>query len=382
MGRGMMIVPPEQPKSNQPQIAVLPPQQTNTTTIGTIVEPQPVSVPKDEPKQSEPSPERKPLDLAQEILTHIWELGGAKSKQAQDFYDKSHDTLQNWTRVPGSIPLSAINKFLARHPGVKDIILDELKPHFEAKENQITSLPNRGKADVLICTPVLERMTPPYAAMLGVLNKRYELGFTFQGDTLINRSRNYLAKRFLESGCKWSLWIDSDIAAPVGHRDWFKSVLRCTNIPDEFLEYEVFSRLQSHGKPIVGGLYASRQWQGKLVIQPEIHPRDHNDKLLCNEIRRGTARGLVPVDWIAFGCALVHREVFLEVQRRFPILAPQQEMAPWRFFQPEGDEGEDEAFCRRAKACAIPIWLDTQLICGHIGQHCFLPEHTMSTPAL
>jgi hypothetical protein len=84
------------------------------------------------------------------------------------------------------------------------------------------------------------------------------------------------------------------------------------------------------------------------------------------------------VEWVGFGCALVHREVFLEVQRNFPHLAPLSEMGPWRYFQPEGDEGEDESFCRRVRQCAIPIWLDTQLICGHIGSMAFLPEHSVA----
>jgi len=107
------------------------------------------------------------------------------------------------------------------------------------------------------------------------------------------------------------------------------------------------------------------------VIQPEIKPRNHEDKLLCNDIRRGTATGLVNVDWIGFGCALVHREVFLELQRRFPELAPANEIEAWRFFQPLADEGEDEAICNRIKACSIPIWLDTQLVCAHLGNMAF-----------
>jgi hypothetical protein len=144
----------------------------------------------------------------------------------------------------------------------------------------------------------------------------------------------------------------------------------------------VLARLLGQSKAVIGGVYASRKWHGSLVIQPEINPRTHEDKLLCNEIRRGTALGLAEVDWIGFGCALLHREVFLEVQRGFPQLAPQTEIAPWRYFQPEGDEGEDEAFCRRVKACGIPIWLDTQLICGHIGSMAFLPEHTSPRLAL
>jgi hypothetical protein len=213
------------------------------------------------------------------------------------------------------------------------------------------------------------------------LAKKYELGFDVQSDTVIHRSRNVLAHRFLKSGAAWSLWLDSDIVPPIANADWYRWITGSQTVPDEVARYDVLERLTGHNKAIVGGVYASRRWHGQLVIQPEIRPRSHEDKLLCNDVRKGTARGLVDVDWIGFGCALVHREVFVEVQRRFPDLAPVAEYAPWRFFQPQGDEGEDEAFCQRVKACSIPIWLDTQLICGHVGNVAFMPEHTAPVAA-
>jgi hypothetical protein len=214
------------------------------------------------------------------------------------------------------------------------------------------------------------------------LAKKFECGFDVQADTMIIRSRNMLAHRFLKSGCTWSLWLDSDIAAPIANTDWYKWLTRCQSVPEEYMAYDVITRLMSHGKAVVGGVYASRQAFGRLVIQPEIDPRSHEDKLLCNEIRRGTARGLAAVGWIGFGCALVHREVFLEVQRRFPDLAPASEYEPWRFFQPLGSEGEDEAFSNRITTCSIPIWLDVQLVCGHVGSQIYLPEHTRGVAAI
>jgi hypothetical protein len=378
-------------------MAVMPPQATNRTSIGTIVEPSrsnPLVEPQNQmpkpeapkpepPKVEEPRPERK-LDLAKLLLDHIWELGGEKNEAAQKFYDRSAQTLHNWIANPANIPLGAILKYLQRKPGVKDLILEELEPHFSAngQEGSVTSLPNRTKTSVMICSAVLDRPTLPFATALAYLTKKYELGFTFQADTMIHRSRNMLAKRFLESGCTWSLWLDADMAPPIANPDWYRWITNCTTVPQEYCGYDVLARMLSATKAVVGGVYASRKWHGSLVIQPEINPRHHEDKLLCNEIRRGTARGLAEVDWIGFGCALIHREVFLEVQRNFPMLAPQSEITPWRYFQTEGDEGEDEAFCRRVKACGVPIWLDTQLICGHIGSMAFLPEHTNPVLAL
>ena len=394
VGRGMAVVPPQVHQPNQPQMAIMPPQVTARTSIGTIVEPskpaEPVVTPvtsnplAPEPQAPKPKPERKPLDLGQMILEHIWELGGEKSEEAQKFYDRSHDTLKKWLQQPATIPLGAIQKFMQRKPGIKDMILEELEPHFAAngQEGWVTSVPNRTKTNVMICSPVLDRPTLPFTTVLAWLCKKYELGFTFQADTMITRSRNMLAKRFLDSGCTWSLWLDSDMVPPINNASWYHWLTNCSAVPEESCSFDVLGRLLGSSKAVVGGVYASRKWRGALVIQPEIHPRSAQDKELCKEIRRGTARDLVEVDWIGFGCALVHRQVFEEVQRNFPQLAPQTEFGPWRFFQPEGDEGEDEAFCRRVRQCAIPIWLDTQLICGHIGSMAFLPEHTAPVPGV
>jgi hypothetical protein len=397
VGRGMSVVPPQQQQPPGPQVAVIPPQHSSRTTIGTIVEPSktnPLTVsssgavvinqklPEPElPAEPQPLKPKRDLDLAKMILEHIWEMGGAKSKPAQEFYERSHDTLEKWMKQPGTIPLSCVMKFINRTPGVKADILDELEPHFEADiGGWVESLPNRTKTSVIVCAPVLERPTLPFMWTCLYLAKKYELGFDVMADTVIHRSRNMLAHRFLNSGATWSLWLDSDMAAPIKNPQWYKWISGAMNVPEEYTSYDVLERLLASGKAIIGGVYASRKFRGQLVMQPEIRPRHHEDKLLCNEIRRGSARGIHDVDWIGFGCALVHREVFLEVQRQFPDLAPEAEFTPWRFFQPQRDEGEDEAFCRRVKQCQIPIWLDTQLVCPHLGTMAFMPEMTSPRP--
>jgi hypothetical protein len=391
----MAVVPPQAANQGpQPSIMVVPPTDAGRTTIGTFVESArypngTVSPSKTNPLvEEEPAPAPKPtakkLDLVQAILDHMHELGGWEAPECQKFYDKSVHSLRKYVQDPASIPLSCVLKFLGKRPGVMAQIAEELEPHFAAngKEGWVTSLPNRGKTDVMVCAAVLERPTLPFMWACLYLAKKYELGFTTQADTMIVRSRNVLAQRFLASGATWSLWIDGDMACPIANADWYKWITGTTTVPDEGTRYDFLARLLGHGKAVAGAVYASRKYHGSLVIQPEIHPRGPEDKLLSNEIRRGTARGLAAVDWVGFGCALVHREVFLELQRRFPELAPQSEFSPWRFFQPLADEGEDQAFCTRVRRCDIPIWLDTQLVCGHIGSMAFMPEHTMALPTL
>jgi hypothetical protein len=46
----------------------------------------------------------------------------------------------------------------------------------------------------------------------------------------------------------------------------------------------VLGRLMGHAKAVIGGVYASRRFHGQLVIQPEIHPRSHEDKQLCKSV--------------------------------------------------------------------------------------------------
>ncbi len=412
VGRGqpapsMAVVPPKQEGgAPAPSMAVVPPQPTNRTSIGTFIE-KPVTVtpaqisptvsnpltatPAENPSGSVAPPaepakpeKRKKIDLAQLLLDHMFELGGEDAEACQKFYDRSPATLKQWFRNPAAIPLQAITKFLGKRPGVIEMIADELQPHFAVHDggNGIQSLPNRGKTNAVVCAPILGQPTLPFLWSLLYLAKKYEMGFDIQSDTVIHRARNMLAHRFLKSGALWSLWIDSYMAVPIANPEWYKWITAVTTVPEESCRYDVWGRLSGHAKGVIGGVYASRRYHGRLVIQPEVKPRSHEDKLLCNEIRRGTARGLAEVDWIGFGCALVHREVFLEVQRRFPDLAPHEEFAPWRFFQPVADEGEDEAFCTRVKTCSIPIWLDTQLVCGHIGNMAFMPEHTAAIAAI
>ena len=406
VGRGqpapaISVVPPQQPGGPPaPQIAMVPPTGAGRTTIGTFVESktnplktqahtpvEPLKPPLPEPNgelvhpDSPPKPKKK-LDLVLEILNYITELGGEKSEEAQKFFDRTDQTLHQWFINPTRIPLEALTKLLNRKPGIHVELAEQLEPHLTRHDGGLQSLPNRGKTSAIVCAPILGQPTLPFMWVLLYLAKKYELGFDIQSDTVIHRSRNMLAHRFLQSGATWSLWLDSDIAPPISNPEWYYWLTGAQSIPEETARYDVLQRLLASGKAVIGGVYASRRYLGQLVIQPEIRPRSHEDKLLCNDIRKGTARGLVDVDWLGFGCALVHRDVFLEVQRRFPQLSPQAEQAPWRFFQPEGDEGEDEIFCKRVKACGIPIWLDTQLLCGHIGNMCFLPEHTRAIHGL
>lgn len=76
-----------------------------------------------------------------------------------------------------------------------------------------------------------------------------------------------------------------------------------------------------------------------------------------------------PTEWVGTGCMLVHRDVFLEMQKNFPHLKPSAIKPYWDYFKPgEVDgEGEDVAFCRRAKESGHQPFIDLGLRCMHLG---------------
>jgi hypothetical protein len=77
------------------------------------------------------------------------------------------------------------------------------------------------------------------------------------------------------------------------------------------------------------------------------------------------------VDWIGSGIWLVHRNVFLDIQKKFPELGPKTANDDWNFFAVDPTQpsnlGEDVAFCRRARAAGHEVWLDEGCRCIHYG---------------
>jgi GT2 family glycosyltransferase len=69
------------------------------------------------------------------------------------------------------------------------------------------------------------------------------------------------------------------------------------------------------------------------------------------------------VDAVGAGCLLVHRDVYLEIEKRYPNRA-----APWFEYTIMAGMliGEDMTFCWRAADCGFKIYTDTSTRVGHI----------------
>lgn len=225
--------------------------------------------------------------------------------------------------------------------------------------------------DLCLCFPVYKSTNAAttwtllaLALDLGADRFRAEMEF---GDAMIYKSRNKLADDFLKTGATWSLWIDDDIIAPIGRAGWFKKTCGLPDsYPDRLAGMHVAHRLMEHGKQgmkVVGGLYFGRNTKGRpMFYEGQVHNEAYEASMSHREEVRQT-------QWVGTGCLLIHRDVFLDIQKTFPNLAPTQTKTFWDFFKPgeiEG-EGEDVAFCRRAQQSGHKVFVDLGLKCMHLG---------------
>jgi hypothetical protein len=62
--------------------------------------------------------------------------------------------------------------------------------------------------------------------------------------------------------------------------------------------------------------------------------------------------------------------------QKFPELAPSGKRKYWNFFLPTDQQGEDAAFCSRAKEAGHDAFVDLGLECLHVGYACYAGHNT------
>lgn len=217
--------------------------------------------------------------------------------------------------------------------------------------------------DVCLCLPVYEKVAQAHHYTMLALVMKYRMAIRMElrgDDSMITRSRNQLAKRFLDTGATWSIWFDSDMVFPIGHAGIYSTLTNMRNVPDKFLAMHTIERLISHKKTVVGGCYWDRRGGGKLIAGGGniTRPIPHDS--------------LQPIGFNGTGCLAIHRQVFLDIAAKFPETFSQSSLGnECGFFTniqtPQRMMGEDESFAWRATEAGHPTYLDLGLLCGHIG---------------
>lgn len=264
--------------------------------------------------------------------------------------------------------------------------------------------------NLALLLPAYKSLAPQTAvSLMRLFNPKTMELFHRQGDAFIVHTRNRLANQFVESGIEWSLWLDDDMIFPFGDAKEFKRLAGF-----EHGRVNLIERLMSHQKEIIGGLYFGRNEKRDPMYNEGII--DPQERMLAHGAPLDIIR---PTAWVATGALLVHRQVYLDIQARFPMLAPQDEADGWHYFsrsetelvracelvlqvvsnennplqgrvaktkellegvmerllsQRSLTEGEDITFCKRAMKAGHQPYVDLGAVCGHIGQCVYGPS--------
>ena len=184
----------------------------------------------------------------------------------------------------------------------------------------------------LIAIPTSREIDIQCAASLIGMKRKGRIGVFAPQSYSIDASRNLIVEHALEIGYDYILWVDSDMILP-------KNTLL---------------KLLTHNIDIVSGVYSYKLLHAENCVAKRFIPTEEDtyEDIPLKEIRE--SEKLMEVDGIGFGCVLTKVDIFRHIEK------------PW--FKYEPDMGEDIYFCRKAQKAGYKVYLDTSVLCGHIGQ--------------
>jgi hypothetical protein len=235
---------------------------------------------------------------------------------------------------------------------------------------------------ILMCP--MNRPIEPWVhwAQIALLRRQPWLGYDQISFTSIPYARNLLVKNFLATEAEWSFWLDSDTVPPLNDpgASYSRFGAREDLCKPEFFRVHASDKLQSCQKTIVGGIVPDRRPGNKMIIQPDLNPRNEADKELVRALKKtGPQNKVIQVDYVGAGCLMVHRSVYEDIMKKRPELASPDPKEPFGFFNYTQSEkgqfyGEDIAFSRLAAECGHPSFLDLSVWCSHVGPHAYFTQ--------
>lgn len=187
----------------------------------------------------------------------------------------------------------------------------------------------------LIAIPCMDQVPVPFCQSLALLTKPDDCTLAMKAGSLIYTSRNALAMMAIEGEYDYVFWMDSDMTFP----------------QDALIR--MIDTLEKNNLDILTGLYFRRVPPYSPVIFDRLEMEGSDCR--WSEFEK-IPEDLFEVGGCGFGCVLMKTDVF------FTVLATHGNM-----FAPIGNNGEDIAFCLRARECGYKIICDPSIICGHVG---------------
>lgn len=181
----------------------------------------------------------------------------------------------------------------------------------------------------------MDQVPVPFCQSLALLQKVGQCVLAMKSGSLIYTSRNDLATQAVQIEADYVFWLDSDMS--------FK--------PDTLVR--MMDTLQKNDLDILTGLYFRRVNPFTPVLFDKLEIK--GEECEWSEFKE-IPDGLFEVGGCGFGCVLMKTDVFFDVHAKYN-----------QMFAPIANNGEDIAFCWRARNCGYKIFCDPSVICGHVG---------------
>lgn len=188
---------------------------------------------------------------------------------------------------------------------------------------------------ILIAVPCMDQVPVLFACSLAMLEKVYACTLTMKSGSLIYSARNDIARMAIEGEFDYVMWFDSDMAfAP----DTLKRLMKTLEEKDlDILTGLYFRRVP----PYTPVLFDILELNGDICKWSEFE--EIPDKVF-------------EIGGCGFGCLLMKTDVFFDLASKYS-----------NPFTPVASNGEDVAFCCRAREAGYKIYCDPSVICGHVG---------------
>ena len=189
---------------------------------------------------------------------------------------------------------------------------------------------------IMIAVPCMDQVPAPFCQSLAQLQKEGDCILAMKSGSLIYTSRNDLATMAIQLEADYVMWFDSDMV--------FK--------PDTMVR--MLHTVRERKIDILTGLYFRRVPPYSPVLFDMLEMRTPT-VLSWSEFKK-IPDDIFEIGGCGFGCVMIDTGVFIDVQGKHGNM-----------FAPMGNNGEDIAFCIRARDCGYKIYCDPSIICGHVG---------------
>lgn len=206
------------------------------------------------------------------------------------------------------------------------------------------------KPKIMLAIPMYHTVEAGFMmSLLELLSSEYPLQVAVEVGTLIYMARTRLAKKAIDGGFDYILWLDSDMIFPA---DTVKKLV------DKAVENDY---------DYISGIYFARALPTSPVICKEIKVDEDENGLLSAKATRYfdyPRDSFFEIAGGGFGCCLTKVSMIKDLAQQFG-------MSP---FNPIPGLSEDYSFNVRATEAGYKMWCDSTIKCGHVGAMVFTED--------